>query len=197
MENYLQKLNDLEKRTEALIKELGIKFNAKRLFSFATLYLLDFEDSKSFKIVASENFKDLNSKVVIDTAMGEATKYKKKTTKHQIFLLGNRKLQKLSKEDAIEYLAKGIELIGLYKQYRATREAFQAEFESKFAINISANNLYVVEKNVEDREKSEYIKYRRALENDAEYKEWSSTLFELETEDENLEELKNIELSNK
>jgi hypothetical protein len=195
MENYLQKLNDLEKRTESLIKELGIKFNAKRLFSFATLYLLDFEDSKSFKIVASENFTDLNSKAVVDTAMGKVTKYKKKTTKHQIFLLGNRKLMKLSKEDAINYLSKGIELIGLYKQYRATREAFQAEYEVKYAVNISANNLYVIE-NV-DREKSEYVKYRRALENDAEYKEWSSSLFELETEDEKIEELKNIELSNK
>lgn len=195
MDSYVQKLNELEKRTEELIVELGIKFNAKRFFSFATLNLLDFEETKSFKIIASENFKDLNSKDIVETAMGKVTKYKKKTTKHQIFLLGNRKLMKLSKEDAITYLSKAIELIGLYKQYRATIEAFQAEYELKFSINISANNLFVIE-NV-DREESEYVKYRRALDNDKEYKEWSAKLFELETEDERIEEEKNIELSNK
>lgn len=195
MKEFVDKLNSIEKRTSQLIKELELKFTAKRIFSFATMSLLDFEDSKSFKIIASENYTDLKSKTTTDTAMGKVTKYKKKTTKHQIFLLGNRKLVKLSREDAVEYLAKGLELVALYKQYKATRELFQSEYESKFSINISANNLYVIE-GVE-REKSEYIKYRRALENDAEYKSWSEKLFELDTEDEALEDIKNVELSNR
>ncbi len=196
MKEFVDKLNTIEKRTESLIKELELKFTAKRLFSFATMSLLDFEDSKSFKIIASENYTDLKSKSVVDTAVGKVTKYKKKTTKHQIFLLGNRKLVKLSKEDAISYLKKGIELVALYKQYRCTREMFQSEYEAMFSENISANNLSILE-NVKSREDSEYIKYRRALENDAEYKEWSKVLFELDTEDEALEDIKNVELSNR
>ncbi|BFU77275.1 hypothetical protein ALC152_04900 [Arcobacter sp. 15-2] len=195
MKEYVDKLNSIEKRTEELLKELELPFSAKRMFSFSTMNLLDFEESKSFKIIASENFTDLKSAKTVKTALGEVTQYKKKTTKHQIFLLGNRKLKQLTKEEAIEYLEKGIELLGLYKQYRATREAFQSEYEVLFAENISANNLSILEP--VDREQSEYIAYRRKLKNDKEYKQWSEKLFELDTEDESIQETKDKELSNR
>ena len=131
MNTYIKRLNDIEEKTNLLIKELDIKFSAKRLFYFATLNLLDYEASNSFKILASENYEDLASKRTVETAMGAVEKVDKKTTKHQIFLLGNRKLLKLSKTDAINYLQKGLELIALYKQYRAIRDLLEAEFEYK------------------------------------------------------------------
>lgn len=196
MNVYIDKLNDIEEKTNLLIKELNIKFSAKRLFSFATLNLLDYEASNSFKIIASENYEDLTSIRTVETAMGTVEKVDKKTTKHQIFLLGNRKLLKLSKIDAINYLQKALELIALYKQYKATRELLEAEFEYKFAHNISADNLFVIE-NLKDREQSEYIKYRRTLSNDTEYKQWSEYLDDLEKIDIEIENEKNNELSNK
>ena len=196
MNIYIDKLKDIQEKTNVLIKELDVKFSAKRLFSFATLNLLDYETSNSFKIIASENYEDLSSKRTIETAIGKVEKIDKKTTKHQIFLLGNRKLLKLSKTEAVSHLQKGLELIALYKQYRATRDLFEAEFEYKFAHNISADNLFIIE-NLNDREQSEYIKYRRTLSNDNEYKQWSEYLDELEKIDIEIENEKNNELSNK
>ncbi len=192
MNIYIDKLNDIEEKTNLLIKELGIKFSAKRLFSFATLNLLDYEASNSFKILASENYEDLSSKRTVETAMGTVEKVDKKTTKHQIFLLGNRKLLKLSKIDAINYLQKGLELIALYKQYKATRDLLEAEFEYKFAHNISADNLYVIE-NLKDKEQSEYTRYRKDLDNNSEYELWSVILENYKNEDLAIENQKNQE----
>lgn len=192
MNTYIKKLDDIEEKTNLLIKELDIKFSAKRLFSFATLNLLDYEASNSFKILASENYEDLSSKRTVETAMGTVEKVDKKTTKHQIFLLGNRKLLKLSKTDAINYLQKGLELIALYKQYRATRELLEAEFEYKFAHNISADNLFVIE-NLKDKEQSEYIKLRKALSNNSEYELWSTIIENYKNEDLMIEKHKNEE----
>lgn len=192
MNIYIDKLNDIEEKTNLLIKELGIKFSAKRLFSFATLNLLDYEASNSFKILASENYEDLSSKRTVETAMGTVEKVDKKTTKHQIFLLGNRKLLKLSKIDAINYLQKGLELIALYKQYRATKDLLEAEFEYKFAHNISADNLYVIE-NLKDKEQSEYTRYRKELANNSEYELWSVILENYKNEDLAIENQKNQE----
>ena len=79
MNTYIKKLDDIEEKTNLLIKELDIKFSAKRLFSFATLNLLDYEASNSFKILASENYEDLNSKRTVETAMGTVEKIDKKT----------------------------------------------------------------------------------------------------------------------
>jgi hypothetical protein len=189
---YIKKLNDIEEKTNLLIKELDIKFSAKRLFSFATLNLLDYEASNSFKILASENYEDLNSKRTVETAMGTVEKIDKKTTKHQIFLLGNRKLLKLSKTDAINYLQKGLELIALYKQYRAIRDLLEAEFEYKFAHNISADNLFVIE-NLKDKELSEYIKYRKDLSNNSEYELWSTIIENYKNEELLIEKHKNEE----
>ena len=192
MNIYIDKLNDIEEKTNLLIKELDIKFSAKRLFSFATLNLLDYESSNSFKILASENYEDLSSKRTVETAMGTVEKVDKKTTKHQIFLLGNRKLLKLSKIDAINYLQKGLELIALYKQYRATKDLLEAEFEYKFAHNISADNLYVIE-NLKDKEQSEYTRYRKELANNSEYELWSVILENYKNEDLAIENQKNQE----
>ena len=192
MNIYIDKLNDIEEKTNLLIKELDIKFSAKRLFSFATLNLLDYESSNSFKIIASENYEDLSSKRTVETAMGTVEKVDKKTTKHQIFLLGNRKLLKLSKIDAINYLQKGLELIALYKQYRATKDLLEAEFEYKFAHNISADNLYVIE-NLKDKEQSEYTRYRKELANNSEYELWSVILENYKNEDLAIENQKNQE----
>lgn len=192
MNIYIDKLNDIEEKTNLLIKELGIKFSAKRLFSFATLNLLDYEASNSFKILASENYEDLSSKRTVETAMGTVEKVDKKTTKHQIFLLGNRKLLKLSKIDAINYLQKGLELIALYKQYRATKDLLEAEFEYKFAHNISADNLCVIE-NLKDKEQSEYTRYRKELANNSEYELWSVILENYKNEDLAIENQKNQE----
>lgn len=192
MNIYIDKLNDIEEKTNLLIKELGIKFSAKRLFSFATLNLLDYEASNSFKILASENYEDLSSKRTVETAIGTVEKVDKKTTKHQIFLLGNRKLLKLSKIDAINYLQKGLELIALYKQYRATKDLLEAEFEYKFAHNISADNLYVIE-NLKDKEQSEYTRYRKELANNSEYELWSVILENYKNEDLAIENQKNQE----
>lgn len=192
MNIYIDKLNDIEEKTNLLIKELGIKFSAKRLFSFATLNLLDYEASNSFKILASENYEDLSSKRTVETAMGTVEKVDKKTTKHQIFLLGNRKLLKLSKIDAINYLQKGLELISLYKQYKATRDLLEAEFEYKFAHNISADNLFVIE-NLKDKEQSEYTRYRKDLDNNSEYELWSVILENYKNEDLAIENQKNQE----
>ncbi len=192
MNTYIKKLDDIEEKTNLLIKELDIKFSAKRLFSFATLNLLDYEASNSFKILASENYEDLNSKRTVETAMGTVEKIDKKTTKHQIFLLGNRKLLKLSKTDAINYLQKGLELIALYKQYRATRDLLEAEFEYKFAHNISADNLFVIE-NLKDKELSEYIKYRKDLSNNSEYELWSTIIENYKNEELLIEKHKNEE----
>lgn len=192
MNTYIKKLDDIEEKTNLLIKELDIKFSAKRLFSFATLNLLDYEASNSFKILASENYEDLSSKRTVETAMGTVEKVDKKTTKHQIFLLGNRKLLKLSKTDAINYLQKGLELIALYKQYRATRDLLEAEFEYKFAHNISADNLFVIE-NLKDKEQSEYIKLRKALSNNSEYELWSTIIENYKNEDLMIEKHKNEE----
>ena len=192
MNTYIKKLDDIEEKTNLLIKELDIKFSAKRLFSFATLNLLDYEASNSFKILASENYEDLSSKRTVETAMGTVEKVDKKTTKHQIFLLGNRKLLKLSKIDAINYLQKGLELIALYKQYKATRELLEAEFEYKFAHNISADNLFVIE-NLKDKEQSEYIKLRKALSNNSEYELWSTIIENYKNEDLMIEKHKNEE----
>lgn len=192
MNIYIDKLNDIEEKTNLLIKELDIKFSAKRLFSFATLNLLDYESSNSFKIIASENYEDLSSKRTVETAMGTVEKVDKKTTKHQIFLLGNRKFLKLSKIDAINYLQKGLELIALYKQYRATRELLEAEFEYKFAHNISADNLFVIE-NLKDKEQSEYTRYRKELANNSEYELWSVILENYKNEDLAIENQKNQE----
>ena len=192
MNTYIKKLNDIEEKTNLLIKELDIKFSAKRLFSFATLNLLDYEASNSFKILASENYEDLSSKRTVETAMGTVEKVDKKTTKHQIFLLGNRKLLKLSKTDAINYLQKGLELIALYKQYRAIRDLLEAEFEYKFAHNISADNLFVIE-NLKDKEQSEYIKLRKALSNNSEYELWSTIIENYKNEDLMIEKHKNEE----
>lgn len=192
MNTYIKRLNDIEEKTNLLIKELDIKFSAKRLFSFATLNLLDYEASNSFKILASENYEDLASKRTVETAMGAVEKVDKKTTKHQIFLLGNRKLLKLSKTDAINYLQKGLELIALYKQYRATRDLLEAEFEYKFAHNISADNLFVIE-NLKDKELSEYIKYRKDLSNNSEYELWSTIIENYRNEDLLIEKHKNEE----
>lgn len=192
MNIYIDKLNDIEEKTNLLIKELGIKFSAKRLFSFATLNLLDYEASNSFKILASENYEDLSSKRTVETAMGTVEKVDKKTTKHQIFLLGNRKLLKLSKIDAINYLQKGLELIALYKQYKATRDLLEAEFEYKFAHNISADNLFVIE-NLKDKEQSEYTRYRKDLDNNSEYELWSVILENYKNEDLAIENQKNQE----
>lgn len=192
MNTYIKKLDDIEEKTNLLIKELDIKFSAKRLFSFATLNLLDYEASNSFKILASENYEDLNSKRTVETAMGTVEKIDKKTTKHQIFLLGNRKLLKLSKTDAINYLQKGLELIALYKQYRAIRDLLEAEFEYKFAHNISADNLFVIE-NLKDKELSEYIKYRKDLSNNSEYELWSTIIENYKNEELLIEKHKNEE----
>ena len=192
MNTYIKKLDDIEEKTNLLIKELDIKFSAKRLFSFATLNLLDYEASNSFKILASENYEDLSSKRTVETAMGTVEKVDKKTTKHQIFLLGNRKLLKLSKIDAINYLQKGLELIALYKQYRATKDLLEAEFEYKFAHNISADNLYVIE-NLKDKEQSEYTRYRKELANNSEYELWSVILENYKNEDLAIENQKNQE----
>lgn len=192
MNTYIKKLDDIEEKTNLLIKQLDIKFSAKRLFSFATLNLLDYEASNSFKILASENYEDLSSKRTVETAMGTVEKVDKKTTKHQIFLLGNRKLLKLSKTDAINYLQKGLELIALYKQYRATRDLLEAEFEYKFAHNISADNLFVIE-NLKDKEQSEYIKLRKALSNNSEYELWSTIIENYKNEDLMIEKHKNEE----
>ena len=192
MNTYIKKLDDIEEKTNLLIKELDIKFSAKRLFSFATLNLLDYEASNSFKILASENYEDLNSKRTVETAMGTVEKVDKKTTKHQIFLLGNRKLLKLSKTDAINYLQKGLELIALYKQYRAIRDLLEAEFEYKFAHNISADNLFVIE-NLKDKELSEYIKYRKDLSNNSEYELWSTIIENYKNEELLIEKHKNEE----
>lgn len=192
MNTYIKKLDDIEEKTNLLIKELDIKFSVKRLFSFATLNLLDYEASNSFKILASENYEDLASKRTVETAMGTVEKVDKKTTKHQIFLLGNRKLLKLSKTDAINYLQKGLELIALYKQYRATRDLLEAEFEYKFAHNISADNLFVIE-NLKDKELSEYIKYRKDLSNNSEYELWSTIIENYRNEDLLIEKHKNEE----
>ncbi len=192
MNIYIDKLNDIEEKTNLLIKELGIKFSAKRLFSFATLNLLDYEASNSFKILASENYEDLSSKRTVETAIGTVEKVDKKTTKHQIFLLGNRKLLKLSKIDAINYLQKGLELIALYKQYRATKDLLEAEFEYKFAHNISADNLCVIE-NLKDKEQSEYTRYRKELANNSEYELWSVILENYKNEDLAIENQKNQE----
>lgn len=192
MNTYIKKLDDIEEKTNLLIKELDIKFTAKRLFSFATLNLLDYEASNSFKILASENYEDLASKRTVETAMGAVEKVDKKTTKHQIFLLGNRKLLKLSKTDAINYLQKGLELIALYKQYRAIRDLLEAEFEYKFAHNISADNLFVIE-NLKDKELSEYIKYRKDLSNNSEYELWSTIIENYKNEDLLIEKHKNEE----
>ena len=192
MNTYIKKLDDIEEKTNLLIKELDIKFSAKRLFSFATLNLLDYEASNSFKILASENYEDLSSKRTVETAMGTVEKVDKKTTKHQIFLLGNRKLLKLSKTDAINYLQKGLELIALYKQYKATRDLLEAEFEYKFAHNISADNLFVIE-NLKDKEQSEYIKLRKALSNNSEYELWSTIIENYKNEDLMIEKHKNEE----
>lgn len=192
MNTYIKRLNDIEEKTNLLIKELDIKFSAKRLFSFATLNLLDYEASNSFKILASENYEDLASKRTVETAMGAVEKVDKKTTKHQIFLLGNRKLLKLSKIDAINYLQKGLELIALYKQYRAIRDLLEAEFEYKFAHNISADNLFVIE-NLKDKELSEYIKYRKDLSNNSEYELWSTIIENYKNEDLLIEKHKNEE----
>ncbi len=192
MNTYIKKLDDIEEKTNLLIKELDIKFSAKRLFSFATLNLLDYEASNSFKILASENYEDLASKRTVETAMGTVEKVDKKTTKHQIFLLGNRKLLKLSKTDAINYLQKGLELIALYKQYRATRDLLEAEFEYKFAHNISADNLFVIE-NLKDKEQSEYIKLRKALSNNSEYELWSTIIENYKNEELLIEKHKNEE----
>lgn len=192
MNTYIKRLNDIEEKTNLLIKELDIKFSAKRLFSFATLNLLDYEASNSFKILASENYEDLASKRTVETAMGAVEKVDKKTTKHQIFLLGNRKLLKLSKTDAINYLQKGLELIALYKQYRAIRDLLEAEFEYKFAHNISADNLFVIE-NLKDKELSEYIKYRKDLSNNSEYELWSTIIENYKNEDLLIEKHKNEE----
>ncbi|MCG3687538.1 hypothetical protein [Aliarcobacter butzleri] len=192
MNIYIDKLNDIEEKTNLLIKELSIKFSAKRLFSFATLNLLDYEASNSFKIIASENYEDLSSKRTVETAMGTVEKVDKKTTKHQIFLLGNRKLLKLSKIDAINYLQKGLELIALYKQYKATRDLLEAEFEYKFAHNISADNLFVIE-NLKDKEQSEYTRYRKDLDNNSEYELWSVILENYKNEDLAIENQKNQE----
>lgn len=192
MNTYITKLNDIEEKTNLLIKELDIKFSAKRLFSFATLNLLDYEASNSFKILASENYEDLASKRTVETAMGTVEKIDKKTTKHQIFLLGNRKLLKLSKTDAINYLQKGLELIALYKQYKAIRDLLEAEFEYKFAHNISADNLFVIE-NLKDKELSEYIKYRKDLSNNSEYELWSTIIENYKNEDLLIEKHKNEE----
>lgn len=192
MNTYIKKLDDIEEKTNLLIKELDIKFSAKRLFSFATLNLLDYEASNSFKILASENYEDLASKRTVETAMGTVEKVDKKTTKHQIFLLGNRKLLKLSKTDAINYLQKGLELIALYKQYRATRDLLEAEFEYKFAHNISADNLFVIE-NLKDKELSEYIKYRKDLSNNSEYELWSTIIENYKNEELLIEKHKNEE----
>lgn len=192
MNTYIKRLNDIEEKTNLLIKELDIKFSAKRLFSFATLNLLDYEASNSFKILASENYEDLSSKRTVETAMGTVEKVDKKTTKHQIFLLGNRKLLKLSKTDAINYLQKGLELIALYKQYRAIRDLLEAEFEYKFAHNISADNLFVIE-NLKDKELSEYIKYRKDLSNNSEYELWSTIIENYKNEELLIEKHKNEE----
>ena len=192
MNTYIKKLDDIEEKTNLLIKELDIKFSAKRLFSFATLNLLDYEASNSFKILASENYEDLSSKRTVETAMGIVEKIDKKTTKHQIFLLGNRKLLKLSKTDAINYLQKGLELIALYKQYRAIRDLLEAEFEYKFAHNISADNLFVIE-NLKDKELSEYIKYRKDLSNNSEYELWSTIIENYKNEELLIEKHKNEE----
>ncbi|MDN5100345.1 hypothetical protein O8C83_05875 [Aliarcobacter butzleri] len=192
MNTYIKKLDDIEEKTNLLIKELDIKFSAKRLFSFATLNLLDYEASNSFKILASENYEDLASKRTVETAMGTVEKVDKKTTKHQIFLLGNRKLLKLSKTDAINYLQKGLELIALYKQYRAIRDLLEAEFEYKFAHNISADNLFVIE-NLKDKELSEYIKYRKDLSNNSEYELWSTIIENYKNEELLIEKHKNEE----
>lgn len=192
MNTYIKRLNDIEEKTNLLIKELDIKFSAKRLFSFATLNLLDYEASNSFKILASENYEDLASKRTVETAMGAVEKVDKKTTKHQIFLLGNRKLLKLSKTDAINYLQKGLELIALYKQYRAIRDLLEAEFEYKFAHNISADNLFVIE-NLKDKELSEYIKYRKDLSNNSEYELWSTIIENYKNEELLIEKHKNEE----
>ena len=192
MNTYIKKLDDIEEKTNLLIKELDIKFSAKRLFSFATLNLLDYEASNSFKILASENYEDLSSKRTVETAMGTVEKVDKKTTKHQIFLLGNRKLLKLSKIDAINYLQKGLELIALYKQYKATRDLLEAEFEYKFAHNISADNLFVIE-NLKDKEQSEYIKLRKALSNNSKYELWSTIIENYKNEDLMIEKHKNEE----
>ena len=192
MNTYIKKLDDIEEKTNLLIKELDIKFSAKRLFSFATLNLLDYEASNSFKILASENYEDLSSKRTVETAIGTVEKVDKKTTKHQIFLLGNRKLLKLSKIDAINYLQKGLELIALYKQYRATKDLLEAEFEYKFAHNISADNLFVIE-NLKDKEQSEYIKLRKALSNNSEYELWSTIIENYKNEDLMIEKHKNEE----
>ena len=192
MNTYIKRLNDIEEKTNLLIKELDIKFSAKRLFSFATLNLLDYEASNSFKILASENYEDLASKRTVETAMGTVEKVDKKTTKHQIFLLGNRKLLKLSKTDAINYLQKGLELIALYKQYRAIRDLLEAEFEYKFAHNISADNLFVIE-NLKDKELSEYIKYRKDLSNNSEYELWSTIIENYKNEELLIEKHKNEE----
>lgn len=192
MNTYIKKLDDIEEKTNLLIKELDIKFSAKRLFSFATLNLLDYEASNSFKILASENYEDLASKRTVETAMGTVEKVDKKTTKHQIFLLGNRKFLKLSKIDAVNYLQKGLELIALYKQYKATRDLLEAEFEYKFAHNISADNLFVIE-NLKDKEQSEYIKLRKALSNNSEYELWSTIIENYKNEDLMIEKHKNEE----
>lgn len=196
MEELYNKLSDIESKTNKLIKELEIKFTAKRIFSFATLNLLDYADVKSFKVIASENYKDLKSKTVKHTAVGTDTVYKKKTTKHQIFLLGNRKLQKLSKEDAIAYLQKAFELIALYKQYNAVRKLLISTYEYTYAENISAENLFTIE-DTADREQSVYVSYRRALPNDSEYKKWSQIILDLEDEDKEISNKRDEELSYK
>lgn len=134
----------------------------------------------------------MSSKRTVETAIGTVEKVDKKTTKHQIFLLGNRKLLKLSKIDAINYLQKGLELIALYKQYRATKDLLEAEFEYKFAHNISADNLYVIE-NLKDKEQSEYTRYRKELANNSEYELWSVILENYKNEDLAIENQKNQE----
>ena len=194
MDKYLKELEKVEKRTTELLKELKVKYSAKRLFSFATLNLLEANtENLSFKIVASENFDDVNNPEKINTAIGILDKVKKKTTKYQIFHLGQRKLLKMTKEDALEYLSKGLEVLALYDKYRAVRTDFEAEHRLRFIKHVTLNELHSIE-NVK-REDSVYIKMRHQLPNDKEFVKWDEIIVDMDSKDESFKKKISKEMS--
>lgn len=202
MEKYKIELEKIEHSIEKLIDELGIKFDTKRLLSFATLSSQDYNlQYPSYKLMASEIYINMHEpEIKKESALGIVKKKNKKATKHQIFLLGNRKLQKMTREEAIKLLSKAIELVSLYDMHKAKMTNLQAEFELKFSKYIACSHLSLLtmrNDNIKNANDSEYLNILNSYSDYEEYNKWNDYINELDMEEQFLRAEISEELTSK
>lgn len=188
LQEYKKKLLEIEQETELICQSLNIEFSVKRLLHFSTMKLSSINmQSFSLRIYANENYEDINNLKIVNDAKGIREVAQKKSAKHQIYLLGHRKIFTMTQDEAIVDVTNAIKLLGLYELYNSLKEQLLAEHSLKFPEHISCLSLSMLD--------SSYNSISAALANYNEFLEWNNFISDLDNEKRKVLNERNEELS--